>query len=268
MNNSVLATVAVFTVVSALAAAEGQGVRAASASVVKRHHPDWTGVWVRIGSPSDPQAKPDANPGPESSPTDESDWPPLTPEFRNKYRIITKALERGERLNDPTANCLPAGFPWMMNMPYPMEILQTQSQMTIIAEWMSQTRRVYIGANHQPDPDPTYFGDSTARWDGDTLVVDTVGLRSDTTMNDSGLPHGAHTHVVERWSLERTGILDDQLTVLDPDMLTQPWTRTFKYRREPTFRIMEYVCENNRDALDRSAGQKQLDKLDGDKPAK
>src|ERR1700733_8595713 len=111
----------------------------------ERHHPDWTGVWVRVGSVSDPRVKHDYAELPPP-PTDETDWPPLTESFRAKYRVITQALARGERLNDPTANCLPAGFPWMMNMPYPMEIHQSPTQLTIIAEWLSQTRRIYIGA--------------------------------------------------------------------------------------------------------------------------
>jgi hypothetical protein len=214
-------------------------------------HPDWTGVWVRIGSVSDPQVKPDYSALPPP-PTDESEWPPLTEAFHKKYRIITQALAKGERLNDPTANCLPAGFPWMMNMPYPMEIHQTATQVTIIAEWLSQTRRIYLGTRHPPDVDPTFFGDSVAHWAGNTLVVDTIGLRSDTNMNDSGLMHGEHTHVIERWSQSGDGVLNDELTVLDADMLTQPWVRTFHYRREPTMRVEEYVCENNRDAVPRA----------------
>jgi hypothetical protein len=215
------------------------------------HYPDWTGVWVRVGGLSDPRVKRDYTEVPPS-PTDETDWPPLTQAYREKYRVITKALDNGERLNDPTANCLPAGFPWMMNMPYPMEIHQTAAQLTIIAEWMSQTRRIYIGAHHPRDVDPTFFGDSIAHWQGNTLVVDTIGLRSDTTMNDSGLMHGKNTHVIERWSQSKDGILNDELTVLDDDMLTQPWVRTFHYRREPTMRVMEYVCENNRDYAPRA----------------
>jgi hypothetical protein len=217
-------------------------------------HPDWTGVWVRIGSLSDPRVKHDGREAPPS-PTDESDWPPLTDAFRDRYRTTTQALEKGERLNDPTANCLPAGFPWMMNMPYPMEIHQTALQVTIIAEWMSQTRRIYVDANHPKDIDPTFFGDSIGHWETNVLVVDTVGLRSDTNMNDSGLMHGKHTHVIERWSQGKDGVLDDELTVFDNEMLTRPWVRTFQYRREPSFRLMEYVCENNRDYAPRAITQ-------------
>lgn len=234
------------------ALAEAQPPLACSCDRHKGHtEPDWTGVWVRIGSISDPQVKPDYASLPPA-PTDESDWPPLTESFKKKYRIITQALAKGERLNDPTANCLPAGFPWMMNMPYPMEIHQSATQVTIIAEWLGQTRRIYIGARHPPDVDPTFFGDSIAHWEGPALVVDTIGLRPDTNMNDSGLMHGEHTHVIERWSQSSDGILNDQLTVLDADMLRQPWVRTFHYRREPTMRVAEYVCENNRDAVPRA----------------
>jgi len=244
MKNLVLRSTALAVVLAAALIAPGAR---ADASRITPPHPNWTGVWVRIGSPSDPDVDQSKSPDPPS-PTDESDWPPLTPEYLKKYRQITQALEKGERLNDPTSNCLPSGFPWMMNMPYPMEILQTPGQVTVIAEWMSQVRRIYIGAKHAENPDPTYFGDAVGHWEGDVLVTDTIGLKSDTNLNDSGLMHGQHTRVVERWSQTKSGVLEDQLTVIDPDMLTKPWVRTLKYKLEPSFHMMEYVCENNKDA--------------------
>lgn len=229
-------------------------VLAAAPAAAGAAHPNWTGVWVRIGSPSDPDVDANASATPPS-PTDETQWPPLTPAFRDRYRQVTRALDQGRRINDPTANCLPSGFPWMMNMPYPMEILQTPGQITIIAEWMSQVRRIYLGAKHPADPDPTYSGHSVGHWEGKTLITDTIGLRKDTNLNDSGLMHGEHTRVVEHWSQTKAGVLEDQITVLDPDMLTRPWVRTIEYKKEPKFHIAEYVCENNRDAAPVTLGK-------------
>jgi len=220
---------------------------------------NWEGVWVRIGGATDPDTPMTALTGGQGAPP-ESTWPPLTPEYRAKYAAIVEGLKRGERLNDPTANCLPAGFPWMMNMPYPMEIHQTPTKLTIIAEWMSQVRRIYIGGKHPEEMEPTYFGSSVGRWEGKTLVVDTIGLRADTNLNDSGLPHSDAMRVTERWSF-KDGVLTDEITIVDPKALAQPWTTSRHYKKmPPDFRMMEYVCENNRDAVDMGAAGEKLDK--------
>ena len=223
--------------------------------------PDWEGVWVRIGGATDPDT-PISFLTAGQSPPAESTWPPLTPEYHARYAAIVDGLKRGERLNDPTANCLPAGFPWMMNMPYPMEIHQTAIKMTIIAEWMGQTRRIYIGDPLPTDVEPSYYGTSVGRWEGQTLVVDTIGFRGDTALNDSGLPHSDAMRVTERWSF-KAGVLTDEITIVDPKALTRPWSYNRQYKKMPaSFHMMEYVCDNNRDRVDMdAAGEKLKDVL-------
>lgn len=231
---------------------------AATPALAQTTVPNWEGVWVRIGGASDPDTA-EAVLGRPQGPPPESTWPPLTPEYRARYAAIVDGLKRGERLNDPTANCLPAGFPWMMNMPYPMEIHQTPTKITIIAEWMGQTRRIYIGAPlpAEDEVEPSYFGTSAGHWEGETLVVETIGLRDDTALNDSGLPHSDAMRVIERWSFN-DNVLTDEITIVDPRALTEPWTYTREYKKMPAdFRMMEYVCDNNRDRVDmEAAGQK------------
>ncbi len=216
---------------------------------------------MRVGSAVDPKAGAATHDGPLPAPTDETNWPPLTPEYRAKYRIIVRALAEGRRLNDQTANCLPPGFPWMMNLLYPMELHQSATKITMITEWAAQIRWIYIGDKaHPDDPDPSYFGHSIANWDGDTLVVDTVALKPDTALNDSGLPHSDQIHVIERLSSGPDDTMDNELTIIDPKMLTRPWTRVLHYRKAPDdTRLLEYVCENNRDAVDLKAGRAEFD---------
>lgn len=208
--------------------------------------PDWSGVWIRIGSPTDTGDFFNL-----SSPPAPSTWPPLTPEYRARYAAQIDGLKRGVRLFDPTSNCLPPGMPWMMNMPYPMQILQAADQMVIIGEWEGQIRRIYTDGRKPPeDLDRTYNGYSTGHWDKGVLTVETVGLRGDTALNDSGLQHSDQMTVRERFSINDKGQLVDEITTVDPKTFTTPWVQTKTYKRAPKgMEMREYVCENNRDAL-------------------
>ncbi len=225
-------------ILSALAAAAWLGAATAEAAPAKRAAvPDWTGVWEREGS-----ILFDPNVG-----LGQTETPPLTPAYQKRYDDIIAAARGGRPVADPGALCLPAGMPRVMVMTYPMEILQTPGQVTIIAEWASQVRRIYTdGRPHPSDPDPTYQGHSIGHWEGATLVVDTVGIRGDTVFDSTGLGHSDKIHVTER--LRQTGpdALEDQITTEDPEAFTHPWVVTRKYRRaKPGTEIMEYVCEEN-----------------------
>ena len=210
--------------------------------------PNWTGIWERVGSIT---WEPNGRPGvPET--------PPFTPEYAEKYRKTSQAAREGHPVADPTSSCLPPGMPRIMTMTYPMEILMTPGQVTIIAEWSSQVRRIFTdGRGHPPadDLDPTYNGHSIGHWEGKgkdaVLVIDTVGIRADTGFDSSGIEHSDQIHVVERMRQAAPDRLEDEVTVIDPKAFVHPWTVTKAYKRGgPDARIMEYVCEeNNRDPL-------------------
>ncbi|HTI66048.1 MAG TPA: hypothetical protein VL460_00725 [Caulobacteraceae bacterium] len=226
----------------------GFGLGLASAAVAASAYaapaiPNWNGVWERQGSilfdPAVPPGRPET--------------PPLTPEYRKKYDAILAQAAAGNPVADPGAMCLPAGMPRVMVMTYPMEILMIPGQVTIIAEWSSQTRRIFTdGRPHPADPDPTYQGHSIGHWEGDTLVVDTVGIRGDTVFDSTGLGHSDRIHVTERMRQTSPTVLEDQITVEDPVAFTRPWVVTRKYTKGgPELQIMEYVCEeNNRNPVD------------------
>lgn len=204
--------------------------------------PNWNGIWEREGGILfDPAASP-RNP----------QKPPLTPAYQKAYDEILAKAAAGTPVADPGALCLPAGMPRVMVMTYPMEILQTPGQVTIIAEWSSQTRRIFTdGRPHPADPDPTYQGHSIGHWEGDTLVVDTIAVRGDTVFDSTGLGHSEKMRISERIRESAPGVLEDQITVTDPEAFTRPWVVTRKYRRGgPDLQIMEYVCqENNRNPV-------------------
>jgi hypothetical protein len=145
--------------------------------------------------------------------------------------------------------CLPGGMPGMMHPPaeLSLQILETPEQVTVLFEFYGTFRIIRLNERHQPDPDPTYFGDSVGHWEGNTLVVDTIGL-TDKTMA-FGAPHSDNLHLVER--IRRTGanMLEDRMTIDDPKTFTKPWTWVVDLKRVPGMRIGEYVCDNQRNGV-------------------
>jgi len=173
--------------------------------------------------------------------------PALTPEYAAKAKAEA-AKPAGE---SETANCLPPGMPGIMSQPYPMEFLLTPGQVTIVIEAYSQVRHIYTDGRPLPvDPDPTFYGFSVGRWEGDTLVAESVGFER--TPRGLSFPYSDKMKIVERFHLTDPDTMAIDTTIVDPDALTQPFsmgTRTLKRHRNWT--IAEYVCEeNNRNSVD------------------
>ena len=207
---------------------------------------DFTGLWERKGGIAwDPAVV-----GPTLS-------APLTPEYKALFDRRLKDAADGRPTGDNTASCLPPGMPRIMTMTYPMEIMQNESQLNIFAEWDEQTRRIFIdGRPHPPsdDLDPTFNGHSIGHWEDDVLVADTVGLRGDTDLEASGLPHSEALHIKERIWLADDDTLKDEITLIDPKAYTRPYTVTKTYlRMKPGKGLLPYVCEeNNRNPMDQN----------------
>lgn len=180
--------------------------------------------------------------------------PPYKLDWMKEYDgYRTEANRTGVYTRDPTSGCLPPGMPRMMSNLYPMGILMTPGQMTIIGEWMGQIRRVYTdGRLHPEDPDITYVDHSIGHWEGDTLVIDTIAMRGDTVLDQSGMLHSDQMHVVERFRLLDADTLEMQLTLEDPVASTKPWTvkRTVVRSEILNDEIQEFVClDNNRNPI-------------------
>jgi hypothetical protein len=137
---------------------------------------------------------------------------------------------------------------------YPIEILQMPKQITIIAEAFSEVRRVYMNKS-QPKIDevpPGYYGHSVGRWEGDTLVIDTVGIKE--SVQYQRMPHSDQMHITERMRMVAPDILHDQITIEDPVVLEKPYTYTLAYRRLADYEMVEFVCDNNREYIDEKGG--------------
>jgi hypothetical protein len=122
---------------------------------------------------------------------------------------------------------------------------------TIIAEAQSQVRRIYLDKPQAKveDVPPGYFGHSVGHWDGDTLVVDTIGVKED-VVGYHDMPHSGDMHIRERIRFVAPDILHDEITIDDPAVLEKPFTYTVGFRRRPNYEMLEYVCENNRSYVD------------------
>ncbi len=205
--------------------------------------PDLTGAWERYRGPAGDAAPPP----PESKPPLKA---ALMKEWEQRRAAEREADARGEPIAKGYTHCIPEGFPTMMGGPFPLEIVQSRSQVNIAQEAYSQLRRIYLGKPQAKpgDVEAGFYGHSVGTWQGDALVVDTVGIKEYVTYRD--VPHSPQLRVRERLHLVKPDILWDELTIEDPVVLEKPWTVTFAYRRMPNYEIIEYVCEDNREYAD------------------
>jgi hypothetical protein len=208
--------------------------------------PDFTGVWgvYRGGRGADPKLAP-----PPASPL------ALKPEYAKPYEarraVEAEANKRGEQLATKGAQCIPYGMPTMMSVAiYPVEFIQTPKQITVISEAFSEVRRIYMGVQAKvEDVAPGYYGRSAGRWDGDTLVVDTIGIKP-SIAGYRGMPHSDQMRITERIRLVAPDYLHDQITIDDPVVLEKPVTYTLAYKRMQNYEMVEFVCDNNREYVD------------------
>jgi hypothetical protein len=175
-----------------------------------------------------------------------------------------------EGVNPPLQNCHPDGMPHIMDYAFPMEFYFTPGKITIYLEAYGQVRWIHTdGRKHSEDLPPTYNGESVGRWEGRTLVVDTLGMLPQTQLvisnNFLGIRHSDKLHIVERMRLIGRDLLEVRTTVDDPVIFARPWVtvKTYARRRDALHEVREYVCENNHEPLDANGKQIFLQKVPG-----
>jgi hypothetical protein len=244
-------------------AVAGAALPAPQPAAAAGNRPSFAGVYypAQQGGQAPAPARRPGEPLPpptRSSPTSDgsqgrgADAPKLTPAYLAKWNVIAASRISGSYEYDNIHNCLPPGMPAMMSAAYGMEIMQDEQKITIFGEHQDAYRRIYLDGRKpsaQVLADPTYAGYSTGRWEGDTLVVDTVALTTKSYIDGSS-PHSDKMTVQERirWV---DGVLENQITVTDPEALTEPWRVTRRYRKAsyPNDELREFACaEGLRDA--------------------
>jgi len=154
-------------------------------------------------------------------------------------------MDRRQSKDDPEANCLPTGIPRIA--PYPWRIVQTPTHIFFLFEGnIHSYRQIFMdGRKHPADPDPTWYGHSIGSWDGDTLVIDTVGFNDKFWFDFRGHPHTEQLHTIERYTRKDLGALENKVTIIDPGDYSKPFTLTFTARLRPQEELMEYICQEN-----------------------
>jgi hypothetical protein len=197
--------------------------------------PDWSGVWNPKITDQDAQSR--------------TNMPPWTPAAAVQIAHML-AEEKAGRPPPIFVDCLPEAMPsWMLVTHNAMEILFTPGRVTLLGESDGgRLRRIYTdGRPHPDDPDPTFHGHSIGHWEGDTLVVDTVGIIPQAYIAISeaaGVPNNGDMHIVEHIHLSAPDILADDLEITAPRVLTTTWktTRIYFRQRARKFDIVEGVC--------------------------
>jgi hypothetical protein len=208
-------------------------------------HPDLSGVWNLQSSPA----------------TRYLSWsfsaiePPMTVWAQEKFNTTRPSFgpRSFEDSNDPvnpttlnSVGCFPPGVPRIYLQPFPMEIIQTPGRVMMFFEFNHYIRQIWTdGRPHNTDLGPTWLGDSIGKWEGDTLVVDTIGFNDKTWLDRAGHPHSDQLHVTERMRRIDPSALQIDIVMEDPKAYTKPWGGQLKFQVHPKWNITEMVCEDN-----------------------
>src|SRR5580704_6750258 len=227
-------------------------------------HPDLSGVWDRGSAPGTPTSPPTPPPGgfgatPPPGPRPFQNLPSLLPDG---LPMLPWALElRKQRLAEnskdhPDAHCLPLHPMQLHSHPQPRKMIQTPGEVLIIYEANDGLRQIFTdGRPLPPDPQPWWFGYSTGKWDGDTLVVETKGFRDMGWLDEEGTVITTAGKLTERFRRVNYGTLEIEITVDDPKTFTKPWTVKLNQHLMPDTELIEFVCKENNRSLPHLVGK-------------
>lgn len=214
--------------------------------------PDFSGIWInpygghRLGDPDNPKLVRPPVPTPK-----------MTPEYEKLTQENEALWTRSEREGvsagaDPTRFivrrqqlCLPYGLPRTMSRNMSLDIQQNDKYLTIIGELDREIRRIWLDRPQKPleEIEPGYWGRSVARWDGDVLLVNTIGIR-DEIFGEEFMAHSDELVMEERIYLKEPDILYDEITLTDPKALVEPFKLLVILQRAPAdFEPSEFVCD-------------------------
>src|SRR5215469_8369837 len=166
--------------------------------------------------------------------------------FQPWAEAVFKARQDGSKgQDDPAARCLP-GMPKLNALPYPFKIFETPDTVIILFEGFTTFRQIHLDGRPLPkDPQPFWMGYSVGKWQGNELVVETVGMHENTWMDNAGHPHTDALHITEKFRRPTYGRMEIEMTFDDPKTYTKPWTITEVARAIPDTELLEFVCQEN-----------------------
>ncbi len=159
---------------------------------------------------------------------------------------IVKQRSDDQRKDDPNAHCLPVGLVRMYTTPLFRKIVQTSGLVVILNERNAEYRQIFTDARPLPaDPQPSWNGYSSGKWDGDTLVVQSVGFRDGLWLDAGGSPLTESGKITERFHRVNYGKLEIEITVDDSKAYTKPWTVKLTQLLAPDTDLLDYYCSEN-----------------------
>jgi hypothetical protein len=160
--------------------------------------------------------------------------PILQPWAKDVVRKRNQLVLAGKPANPPHASCWPVGVPGFLLRPMTqaMYFIQTPKVVVMILSSKQEVRHVYLTDKHSPNVRPSWYGESIGHYEGDTLVVDTIGIDERTWVDGFGTPHTKELHVIERFHLIDDGkVLEANVRVEDPGAFTTPWDAIQRFRQ-------------------------------------
>ncbi len=211
--------------------------------------PDFTGVYAGPGFTH--QEGPNDTDEPRLRQFDPMKMAPFKP---GGEKLFYRANSGDNRVDDPISLCLPYGFTSQILVPYAQQWIQSPNWMVVRHEFQNNWSRAIPldGRPHSKDLELTWGGESVGHWEGETLVIDTVGIKAWLLANRGNSENGTiwHSdaiHVIERLKYLSARVISYSVTIDDPKIWTAPWTEDFYMVKHPTWNLLEYVCqENNR----------------------
>jgi hypothetical protein len=220
-------------------------------------HPDFSGVWALRPVPG--RGGRGGKQGEAPPPPPPTNGPPLAT-FKNigsgfkeglplqpAAADLLKARRAENSKDNPDAHCLPLGLMQLHMHPQPRKIIQTPGVILILYEAQAGVRQIFLDGRTLPkdDAQPWWYGYSVGHWDGDTLVVETIGFRDDVWLDIDGSPLTGTGKLTERFRRVNYGTLEIEVTVEDPKVYTKPFTVKVVHRIMPDTDLIEFICQEN-----------------------
>ena len=255
--------------------AEGKPNLSAPAPRDRDGKPDLSGIWMQVplygkDGYSDYAARPEltdeqyeklvAKPGtPTANLNQNLQFRTINGEeipFRPSALALYKERLARESTGSPSERCRPKGIPAPMLPPVPFKIVQNPGLTVILFEEFNRFRQIFTDGRRKPKVEfPSWWGYSTATWDGDTFVVDTAGFNDKTWLDKVGHPHTDALHTIERFRRIDFGHMQLELTIDDPKAYTKPWTVRIPFQFVPDIELMDDACESPWVSEDDGAGR-------------
>jgi hypothetical protein len=173
--------------------------------------------------------------------------PMLQPWAREELKKLNERVLSGRPLFSRQSSCWPMGVPgFLLYVVNPVYVLQRPDEVVLIATSDHMVRHIYLNVPHSKNVKPSWFGESVGHYEGDTLVVDTIGLTTKAFVDNYRTPHSEKLHVIERFRMVEGGkTLEVKLTVEDPGAFTTPWSASQRYVRSDREPLVETICAEN-----------------------